>query len=111
MLRYSAEIAAIVRRGREEFFDRADVRNRATVEHFLELLGEASSAVGRSFRSANPELPWSALQRFRFDSAHPYDDDASPVNYDEVWRFVVRELPRIVRQLRKARIPDPRPAH
>ncbi len=105
MLRYSTEISTIVRRGRDEFFDRADVRNRVTVEHFLELLGEASEAVGQSLRNANPDIPWGALRRFRFDSAHPYDDAAAPVNYEEVWRFAVNDLPRIARQLRRAHPP------
>ena len=101
MLRYATEVSAIVRRGRDEFFDRADVRNRVTVEHFLELLGEASEAVGRSLRNANPDIPWAALRRFRFDSAHPYDEAAALVNYEELWRFAVNELPRIARQLRR----------
>ncbi len=46
LLRYRAEFARLVRPGREEFFDNSDVRNRATVEHFLELLGEGCEAVG-----------------------------------------------------------------
>jgi len=105
MVRYSTAISAVVRRGREEFFDADDVRNRATIEHYLELLGEASAAIGRSFRTSHPELPWDAMKRFRFDSAHPYDDLANPVNYEEIWRFASSDLPRIARQLRKAKIP------
>ncbi len=105
MLRYSAEIAKVVRRGREEFFDRSDVRNRVTVEHFLELLGEASEAVGQSLRTENPDIPWLALKRLRFDSAHPYDDAAAPVNYDEIWRFVANDLPKITRRIRHAKLP------
>lgn len=107
MVRYSTEIAAVVGRGREEFFDRGDVRNRITVEHFLELLGETSEAVGQPFRTANPSIPWAALRRFRFDSAHPYDEASAPVNYEEVWRFAVNDLPKIVRRLRSARLPGP----
>lgn len=107
MVRYSTEIAAVVGRGREEFFDRGDVRNRITVEHFLELLGETSEAVGQPFRAANPGIPWAALRRFRFDSAHPYDEASAPVNYEEVWRFAVNDLPKIVRRLRSARLPGP----
>ncbi len=105
MLRYASEIATVVRRGRDEFFDRADVRSRVTVEHYLELLGETSEAVGQSLRSANSGIPWAALKRFRFDSAHPYDEAAAPVNYEELWRFAVNDLPRIARQLRKAHPP------
>ncbi len=107
LLRYCAEIAKVVRRGREEFFDNSDVRNRATVEHFLELLGEGCEAVGQSFRSQNSGIPWPALKRFRFDSAHPYDDAAHPVNYDEVWRFAANDLPKIARRLRRATFPKP----
>ncbi len=103
MLRYASEIATVVRRGREEFFDRTDVRNRVTVEHYIELLGETSEAVGQSMRRANPDIPWAALRRLRFDSAHPYDDAAAPVNYEAVWRFAVNDLPKIARQLRRAR--------
>ncbi len=107
MLRYSTGIAQIVRRGRDEFLDAADVRNRVTIEHFLELLGGASEAIGQSFRKSNPGIPWPALRRFRFDSAHPYDDAASPVNYDEIWRFAANDLPRIARRLRRAKLPGP----
>ena len=108
MLSYATEISRVVRRGREEFFDKTDVRNRVTVEHYLELLGEASEAVGQSFRTTNRELPWAALKRFRFDSAHPYDDSAQPVNHEEIWRFATVDLPSIARRLRKARIPAER---
>ena len=105
MLRYAGAIESVVHRGREEFFDPKEVRNRATVEHYLELLGEASGAIGRSMRSANPGVPWSALARFRFDSAHPYDDEAKPVHYDEVWRFASDDLPHIARRLRGVKFP------
>ena len=81
------------------------MRNRATIEHCLELLGEASGAVGTALRSRNPNVPWSALSRFRFDSAHPYDDAAKPENYEGVWRFVTKDLPRIERRLRAVEVP------
>jgi uncharacterized protein with HEPN domain len=105
MLRYANAIDRVVRRGRDEFFDPEELRNRATIEHYLELLGEASGAVGRSLQNSNPEVPWGALARFRFDSAHPYDDEAKPVNYEEIWRFVSNELPRIARRLRAVKLP------
>jgi uncharacterized protein with HEPN domain len=104
MLRYANAIDRVVRRGRTEFFDKEELRNRATIEHYLELLGEASGAVGRSLRNSNPEVPWSSLARFRFDSAHPYDDEAKPVNYEEIWRFASDELPRIARRLRAVKL-------
>ena len=105
MVRYCGIIERIVRRGRDEFFDPAEVRNRATIEHYLELLGEGAGAVGKSLRAGNPDIPWVALARFRFDSAHPYDDEARPVNFDEIWRFVSDDLPLIVRRLRAVKIP------
>jgi uncharacterized protein with HEPN domain len=93
MIRYTRVIETGVKRGREEFFDSNEVRNRASIEHYLELLGEASGAIGRPLRNANPSVPWEALSRFRFDSAHPYDDEAKPVNCDEIWRFAADEFP------------------
>lgn len=107
MIRYAETIGEIVRRGREEFFDPGEVRNRAAIEHFLELLGESAGAVGRAIRNSHPDVPWSAIARFRFDSAHPYDDQAKPVNYEEIWRFVTDELPGIARRLRAVRFPRP----
>lgn len=103
MARYAAAIDQIAQRGRDEFFDRGELRNRAAIEHYLELLGEASGAVGHAVRNANPAIPWSTLARFRFDTAHPYDDNANPVNYEEVWRFACNDLPRIARQLRRVK--------
>lgn len=107
MLRYADEITKVVRRGREEFFDPGDVRNRATIEHYLELLGEASEAVGQSVHTTNPDIPWRVLRRLRFDRAHPYDPAAERVNFDELWRFATLELPKIRRQLRRAKLPRP----
>ncbi len=105
MASYCTAISTVVRRGRDEFFDTGDFRNRVTIEHYLELLGEASEAVGQSFRTAHSELPWAEMKRFRFDSAHPYDDLAQPVNHEEIWRFASVDLPRITRQLRKLKVP------
>jgi uncharacterized protein with HEPN domain len=104
LLRYSEIITSVVRRGRDEFFGN-DVRNRATVEHYLELTGEAVGALGRSFQRENPTIPWDDLRRFRFDSAHPYDDRSKPVNYEEVWRFASFDLPSVTRKLRRAKFP------
>lgn len=105
MVRYGTAIASVVRRGRDEFADPKEIRNRATVEHYLELLGESSEAIGAAFRAEHPQIPWPEMRRFRFDSAHPYDDLAHAVNYDEIWRFATTELPRIVQKLRRTRIP------
>lgn len=106
MVRYASAIATVVRRGRDEFFAPDDFRNRVTIEHYLELLGEACEAVGQSFRRSHPEIAWAALRRFRFDSAHPYDDAANPVNLEEIWRFATIDLPQIARRLRRTRVRD-----
>jgi uncharacterized protein with HEPN domain len=105
MLQYLDTIADVVKRGRESFFDSTDVRNRATVEHYLELLGEGSKALGEPFQNANPGVQWSSLARFRFDIAHPYDTKSKPVSYEEMWRFAVSDLPKIARRLRNVRFP------
>jgi uncharacterized protein with HEPN domain len=102
--RYSETVAWVVRRGRDEYFGN-DLRNRATVDHYLELIGEAVGAPGRPFRRANPSIPWDDLRRFRFDSAHPYDARSKPVNYEEVWRFASSDLPSIARKFRVVKFP------
>ena len=103
MRRYSAVIASTVRRGKDDFD--TDIRNRATIEHYLELLGEATHKLGKSFQNENPGIPWKRLGGFRFDSAHPYDEEAAPVNYGLLWRFASDELPKIDSRLRGLRYP------
>lgn len=105
VLQYLETIANIVKSGREAFFNPKDVRSRATVEHYLELLGEGTKALGGPFQRENPGVPWSSLARFRFDIAHSYDTKAKPVSYEEMWRFAVGDIPKIARRLRSVKFP------
>lgn len=57
-------------------------------------------------RTSKPGVRRSALARSRFDSAHPYDDGANPVNYDEIRRFASEELAPIARRLQGVKSPQ-----
>ena len=103
MLTHAEVIAVNVRKGRGEF--EIDPTTRYAVEHAIELLAEAAEKVGRSFKGANPGVPWQRLRELRRVVAHPYDTGADPTRVEQTWRFARDDAPAIVRTLRRARFP------
>jgi len=46
--------------------------NRLALERLLEVIGEASTNLSASFRSAHPDIEWSKVMRLRIVLAHHY---------------------------------------
>jgi uncharacterized protein with HEPN domain len=63
----------------------------------IEVIGEAASKITQETRSANPEIPWSAIVGMRNRLVHAYFD----INRDVVWAAVTREVPELLRLLRR----------
>ncbi len=101
---HAQAIATQVRKKREAFFDPGDTAVRDSVEHRLELISEAAGKLPKSFRQANPHVPWVELDEFRFMFAHPYEDAApAPPDHERAWRFAVEQVPAIDRRLERPR--------
>ena len=105
IIAHGESIERIVEMGRPAFFDPRDDRNRIYVEHRLESIADAASALGRRFQKGNPSVDWDRLWQFRKDISHPYKEESRPVSVDEIWQFAVNEVPHIVRHLRRAKFP------
>lgn len=107
---HARAIAIQVRKKREAFLDPADTAVRDSIEHRLELIAEAAGKLPRSFREANPQIPWEELDEFRFMFAHPYEDATfAPPDHDRAWRFAVEHVPSINRRLERPRFPKGSP--
>ncbi len=106
MLQHLDVVALSVKAGRARLA--TDPEPRYALEHAIEMLSEAGEKTSRAFKTANPGIPWRALRQFRHDVVHPYDVGASRIEIDQLWRFAVRDAPRLARRLRTARFPaDP----
>ena len=103
MLRHLDVVALELRRGRERI--ETDLEARYALEHATELLAEAAEKESRPFKSANPEIDWMALRKFRHDVAHPNDVGATAVSAEQLWRFARDDAPEIARRLKKAKFP------
>lgn len=65
--------------------------------HLIELIGEASRAVSEALQDKHPEIPWQPITGTRNRLAHGYID----VDLDVIWTIVKKDLPSLVRQLRR----------
>lgn len=100
MLRHLEVLAEVVRGGKPALASNAVTRYAAA--HAIELVAEAAEKVSRSFKNANPSVPWNELRPLRREVAHPYDVGAESVNVDQLWRFATADAVRISRRLRDA---------
>ena len=86
-------------RGRSVFF--SDYDTRELIVHHLEHLSESADQASQSLKKANPLVPWTDLRTLRTRLIHQY----MRPDPERVWSFVRDRLPRIERQLRRARAP------
>jgi uncharacterized protein with HEPN domain len=63
----------------------------------IEIIGEAAGRVSLETRDATPEIPWGAIIAVRNRLIHGYFD----IDTQIVWKTVSKELPALLRQLRK----------
>lgn len=61
----------------------------------LAVIGEAARRVADETRAAHPEIPWASMAGMRDRLIHGYVD----VDFDEVWRTVTMDVPRLIEQL------------
>jgi uncharacterized protein with HEPN domain len=105
MLQYCGTIAHWVSKGHEAFRD-PETGSQATIERQFERFEEAANALGASFRTAHPGIPWRPVFEIRNDLSRPCERSYDP---EKLWRFAANELPRIARKLRRVRLPPSSP--
>ncbi len=101
MTRHLSVMKELAQMGRESL--QANATPRYALEHACELLAEAAKHTSREFRTLNPDLSWDSFRQFRTAVAHPYDQGASPVKLERLWKFAIEEGPRLARPLHRVR--------
>src|SRR5690242_3240365 len=80
----SARIATSHCAGRQQTDLGQDLLFTDALERRLSIIGEAARGVSEAFKTANPEIPWTAITATRHILVHEYDR----VDYGIVWRIV-----------------------
>ena len=92
-----AEKAVGFNKGRSRAdLDSNEMLAMATI-HLIEVIGEASRSVSGELREKYPKIPWEAISGTRNRLAHGYID----VDLDIIWTIVTKDLPTLIRQLRR----------
>lgn len=99
MLREAGAAGRYAARGKAAFFDLRTPEIRDATELRVLHFAETATKLGRSFRNANPMIPWDALERLRNDLVHEYPE----VKAERLWQFLHDDLSPLVTKLRKAR--------
>src|SRR2546428_12552670 len=76
------------------------------LERRVSIIGEAARKLSDTFKSAHPEVPWTAITATRHILVHEYDR----VNYATVWRIVHQHLPPLIEPLATILGGNPPPA-
>ena len=101
MLREAGAAGRLAARGMAALFDLRTPEIRGATELRVLHFAETATKLGRSFRNANPMIPWGALEKLRNNLGHEYPE----VKAERLWRFLRDDLPPLVTKLRKARFP------
>lgn len=86
--------AALVVRGKDGYD--ADEMLRYASEAICNRMGEAVQRLDQDWRETIPGVPWRAVRDNRNVVVHAYRG----IDYDELWRTLVRDVPEVDRALR-----------
>jgi len=75
----SGKILKYTKRRRKRF-DREEETQNSTI-YYLQIVGEAASAIPQDFRDRYPEIPWRSMINMRNKLIHNYDG----IDLDVVW--------------------------
>jgi len=68
---------------------------RGGVERNLEIIGEAAGKVSKSFREANPDVPWTKIISQRNVLIHEYGE----IEHELIWKVVTIHIPELIAKL------------
>jgi uncharacterized protein with HEPN domain len=84
-----AQVERYATPGRDRF--NQDELVQIWIVHHLQIIGEASSKLSKSFTDQHSEIPWAAVVEFRNILVHEY----FRVDLEIVWRIVEHDLPNL----------------
>jgi len=94
ILEFTDRLAFLVAEGRKAY-DESPAFGPA-IERFIELIGEAASALSLEARAKYPDIEWSKIIGMRIMLAHHYHR----VNLDRVWISATVNVPELATALR-----------
>ena len=88
-------------RTREEYSNNDMLR--AAVERAVEIVGEASRHISKSFTTQHPEIEWRRIRATRHILAHDY----GKIDDDVMWRIAIEHIPKLIDLLTPLVTPPP----
>jgi uncharacterized protein with HEPN domain len=73
--------------GRSKFNQEEETQN--SIIYYLQIIGEAASAIPQDFRDLHPEIPWKPMISMRNKLIHHYDG----IDLDVVWETALVSIP------------------
>ena len=98
MLEFSQKAIRFMRGRNRSDLDSDEVLALA-ITHLIEVTGEAASHLSPDLCDQHPEIPWNLVVGTRNRIAHGY----TAVDNDIIWAIVTRDLPPLVRDLKRLR--------
>ena len=95
LLRLQTNVARIVARGRDAFFDEDETNYLAASQLIVNFDDFATNRLPTVVRKALPDIPWSAIGRTRNILAHNY----LAAKREIVWEAISGELPGLIRRI------------
>jgi uncharacterized protein with HEPN domain len=89
-----AKIGKYTRRGRRRFEREESTQN--SIIYYLQIIGEAASAIPLDFRNRHPELPWRQMISTRNKLIHNY----AGIDLDIVWETATVSIPDLEPQIK-----------
>lgn len=83
------KITKYTRRGRRRFDREEAIQN--SIIYYLQIIGEAASAIPSDFRDQHPGIPWRAMISMRNRLIHNYDG----IDLDIVWDTATVSIPEL----------------
>jgi len=80
-----------------ETFAADRMRQRAVI-YVIQIIGEAARRVSAEGKASVPEIPWPQIIGMRHKLVHDY----LGIDYEEVWRTAIDDLPALIRSLEAA---------
>ena len=81
------KIMQYTKKGRRKFDREEGTQN--SVIYYLQIIGEAASAIPQDFRDKHPEIPWRQMINTRNKLIHNYDG----IDLDIVWETATISIP------------------
>ena len=87
------KINKYTKRGRRRFDREEETQN--SIVYYLQIIGEAASAIPLEFRNLHPEIPWRSMINMRNKLIHHYDG----IDLDIVWETATTGIPDLATKM------------